>query len=167
MTIDSEYYTRKDEYQWFNKITIRSRSIILKLTQQELKKLTEPTLVGILATVNKDGSPQATPIWYLYDGETFNVTGHTARVKVKNIRSNPKVSLVIVDTFNNGPPLIVNGTAKLIESGADKYTEKMCVRYQCDKKGLEIAAKLIEDASNIKERRVIIQIAPERIIYGK
>ena len=139
----------------------------MKLTQKELKELTNPTLVGILATVNRNGSAQATPIWYLYDGETFNVTGHTARVKVQNIRYNPKVSLVVVDTLNNGQPLIVNGTAELIEKEADQYTERMCVRYLGDKKGEESAEKLIEYARNIGEHRVIIRITPERIIYGK
>ena len=136
-------------------------------TPAELKEITEPPLVGILATVNRDGSPQATPIWYLYDGETFNVTGHTARVKVRNIRYNPKVSLVVVDTLNNGQPLIVNGTAELIEDGADEYTEVMCIRYQGDEKGVEGARKLVEYATSIGERRVIMRITPDRIIYGK
>ena len=136
-------------------------------TPAELKEITEQPLVGILATVNPDGSAQATPIWYLYDGETFNVTGHTARVKVRNIRYNPKVSLVVVDTLNNGQPLIVNGTAELIEQGANEYTEVMCVRYQGEEKGVEGARNLVEYARSIGERRVIMRITPDKIIYGK
>ena len=133
----------------------------------ELEEITRPSLVGILATVSPNGSAQATPIWYLYDGETFIVTGHTGRVKVRNIRYNPRVSLVVVDTLNNGQPLIVNGTAVLIEEGADQYTEVMCIRYQGEAKGKEGAQGLIDYARGIGQRRVIMRITPETIIYGK
>ena len=135
-------------------------------TPEQLTEITKPPLLGILTTVNPDGSPQATPIWYLYDGETFNVTCHGGRVKVRNVRRNPKVTLVVVDTASYGDPLIVRGTARLIEEGADELTHRMARRYEDEAKGRATAEGLIEHARTIGKVRVIIRITPERIIYG-
>ena len=74
----------------------------MPVTLEKLQEITGPTLLGVLATVNPDGTSQATPIWYDYDGQAFNVTSFANRVKVRNIRRNPSVSLVVVDTISYG-----------------------------------------------------------------
>jgi PPOX class probable F420-dependent enzyme len=138
----------------------------MTIAVQQLREITKTPLIAILATVNPSGSPQATPIWYDYDGEHFIVTVHSGRVKARNIRLNPKVSLVVVDTVNNGTPLIVNGAAELIEDGANEATLRMGVRYEGEAGGRKEAEGLIDYARSIGERRLIIRITPERIIYG-
>ena len=135
--------------------------MVLPVTTQQLEKITMPPLLGILATGNPDGSPQATPIWYLYDGKTFDITCYADRVKVRNIRHNPRVSLVIVDTVSYGEPLIVNGTAELVEEGAAEATERCAVRYLGEKEGKVEAANLLAAGP-----RLIIRVTPDRIRYG-
>ena len=131
----------------------------MQLTPEELREIMELPMLGILATVNLDGSPQATPIWYDYDGQAFNVTSFANRVKVRNIRNNPRVSLIIVDTVNYGEPLTVNGTAKIIEEGAQAATQRMAIRYQGEKLGRVSAAHLAG------KPRVIIRIKPKQVLY--
>ena len=140
----------------------------MELTLDKLRAITERPIVAILATVNPSGSPQATPIWYLYDHEThtFNVTCHAGRVKARNVRRNPKVSLVIVDTVGPGDPLIVNGTAEVIEEGAEELTYAMACRYEGEAKGTAQAEELIDYARRIGEPRVIIRITPEKFLHG-
>ena len=133
---------------------------------QQLLEITKPPLLGILSTVNPSGTPQATPIWYLYDGEHFKVTCHSGRIKARNIRGNPKVSLVVVDTAGYGEPLIVTGTARLVQEGADELTYTMSRRYQEEPKATKGAKELISYAHSIGQKRVIIEITPERITYG-
>ncbi len=130
----------------------------MPLTSEQLAVITMPPVLGILTTVNPDGSPQATPIWYYYDGEHFNVTCYVHRVKARNIRREPRVTLVVVDTVNNGDPLIVSGTAELVEEGAAEATERVAIRYEGEQAGRESAARL-----NARGQRVIIRITPERI----
>ena len=131
----------------------------MPLTSEQLAEITQPAILGIITTVNPAGSPQATPIWYDYDGESFNVTAFANRVKVRNIRRNPRVSLVMVDTVSYGDALIVNGTAELIEEGAHEATQRMGIRYQGEQRGRESAARMTG------QPRVIIRIKPERILY--
>ena len=39
------------------------------ITADQLDELTREPLLAVLSTVNPDGTPQATPLWYHYDGE--------------------------------------------------------------------------------------------------
>ena len=113
----------------------------------------------MLATVNPDGSPQATPVWYDYDGEYFNTTAFAHRVKVRNIKRDPRVTLVIVDTANYNKELIVRGTAELVTEGVPEATLRNAVRYMGEERGNVEAAALTAGGP-----RVIIRVTPERII---
>ena len=127
----------------------------------QLAEITGPPILGVLTTVNADGSPQATPIWYYYDGEHFNVTCYSHRVKARNIRRDPRVTLVVVDTANYGDPLTVSGTAVLVEEGAAEATERVAIRYEGASAGRVSAARL-----NARGQRVIIKITPRRVRHG-
>ena len=127
----------------------------------QLAEITGPPILGVLTTVNADGSPQATPIWYYYDGEHFNVTCYSHRVKARNIRRDPRVTLVVVDTVNYGDPLTISGAAELIYEGAAEATQRVAIRYEGEETGRESAARL-----NAGGQRVIIRITPERVRHG-
>ena len=133
----------------------------MTITREQILEITKAPTLGILSTVNPDGSPQATPLWYYYDGEHFIVTAYTHRVKVRNIRRDPRVILTVVDTVNYGDPLTVSGTAALLEDGAAQATEQVAIRYEGEEAGRESAARL-----NARGKRLIIRITPERIRYG-
>ena len=53
-----------------------------------------------LGTVMPNGAPQVTPVWFDYDGKFFRVNSAKGRVKDRNMRRNPAVSLAIVDPAN-------------------------------------------------------------------
>ena len=131
----------------------------MALTPEQLEDITRPPLLAILSTVNPDGSPQATPVWYEFDGEAFLVTSFANRVKVRNLRHSPRASLVIVDTVTYGEPLIVSGTAEVIDEGAQEATLRCAIRYQGEEHGRVSAARMGG------QPRVIIRITPERVLY--
>ena len=135
-------------------------------TRAELEEITARPLVAVLATLNPDGSPQATPVWYRYDGETFYVTSRTGRKKVRNIKRDPRVTLVVEDTADGGNPLIVKGTAEVIEEGGEEFTHTVCIRYEGKAQGKASAESLISLAHRLGEPRVKIRITPQKIISG-
>lgn len=132
----------------------------MTIPSEQLKEITDRPLLGVLATVNPSGTPQATPLWYHYDGEYFVTTCFAHRVKARNIRRNPNVVLVVVDTVNNGKGLIVRGKADLVETGAEAATVVNAVRYLGREHGREAAADL-----NAMGHRVAVRIKPDKIIY--
>ena len=135
-------------------------------TPAQLIEITKPPLLAVLSTVNSDGSPQATPVWYLYDGEFFKVSCHSGRLKARNVRRNPNVTLTVLDTANNGTPLLVKGTAEIVEDGGDEFSYTMARRYDYEAPARKEADGLIAYAASIGERRVIMQITPSRVSHG-
>ena len=134
----------------------------MSVTQEKLKEITDEPLLAVLATLNPDGTPQATPLWYHYDGQAFITTSFTHRTKVRNIKRNPNVTLVIVDSAHNGKGLIVRGKAELIDEGVVEATLRNAIRYQGEEKGKAQAAELTAGGP-----RYIIRVTPDRIIYDE
>jgi PPOX class probable F420-dependent enzyme len=86
-------------------------------------------IVVWLTSVAEDGRPQATPVWFLWDGESFLIYSQPGTRKVANIRGNPKVSLHLNSDAVGDDAVIVEATARLAddESPADRvpgYLEK-------------------------------------------
>ncbi len=136
------------------------------LDELEIARFAEQRLLAILSTINRDGSPQSTPVWYLYEGGRFKVTSRGGRVKVRNIRRDPRVSMVVIDSAANGDPLAVRGVAEVIEEGGDEFTYTMAWRYEGKTRGDKEAKGLIDVARSLGEPRVIIEITPERVHIG-
>ena len=83
-----------------------------------------------LATLMPDGGPQVTPVWCDFDGERVIVNSAKGRVKDRNMRSNPRVALSIVDPKNPYRYLEVRGrVTEITEKGADEHINKMAKKY--------------------------------------
>lgn len=83
-----------------------------------------------LATVLPSGQPQVTPVWVDYDGRYVLVNSALGRKKDKNIRSNPNVSLAIIDPDNPYRYVEIRGrVAEITQDGADQHIDKMAKKY--------------------------------------
>ncbi|MFB6725465.1 PPOX class F420-dependent oxidoreductase [Kribbella sp. NPDC056345] len=63
----------------------------------EFKELLSSTAVAIVGTIGKNGEPQITPQWFLWDGEQVRISLVEGRQKLRNLRRNPVISVMIVD----------------------------------------------------------------------
>ena len=61
--------------------------------------LNEPH-AAVLATVSPKRRPQATPIWYVLDGDEIIANTSKGRVKLHNLEKHPYLALTIVDPKN-------------------------------------------------------------------
>ena len=83
-----------------------------------------------LATLMPDGSPQVTPVWVDYDGKHVLFNSAQGRVKDKNVRRNPRVSLAIQDPENPYRYLEVRGrVVEITKDGADEHIDKLSKKY--------------------------------------
>ena len=64
------------------------------------KDLLQKKAFANIATVNADGSPQVTPVWFDAEGEQLRINTARGRVKDKNLRRNPVVALTVMDPDN-------------------------------------------------------------------
>jgi PPOX class probable F420-dependent enzyme len=83
-----------------------------------------------LATLMRDGSPQVTPVWVDYDGKYVRVNSALGRVKDKNMRRDPRVSLAIQDSDNPYRYVEIRGkVVEITQNGADDHINKLSQKY--------------------------------------
>jgi PPOX class probable F420-dependent enzyme len=83
-----------------------------------------------LGTLMPDGSPQVTPVWFDYDGKNILFNSAKGRVKDKNIRRDPRVSLAIMDPENPYRYLQIRGrVTNITEKGASEHIDKLAQKY--------------------------------------
>jgi PPOX class probable F420-dependent enzyme len=91
--------------------------------------LDKKTLVH-LATRDKDGNPQVSPVWVDREGEYIVVNSAKGRVKDRNMRASDRVALSATDPDNPYRALMIRGrVAKITEEGADAHIDKMAKKY--------------------------------------
>ena len=77
-----------------------------------VRRLAEDT-IGWLTTVSADGTPQPSPIWFLWDGETVLIYSQPDTPKLRHIAANPHVSLNLDGNGRGGDIVILTGEAQV------------------------------------------------------
>ena len=113
---------------------------------------------AVLGTINPDGNPQLTTMWYLLEGDTIVMNTKAGRMKDRNIRRNPHISICVPDGYSY---VTVSGTAEVIDdpktAQGDIY--RLAVRYD----GEEAAKRQMEEQFS-KESRVTLHLKCEHVI---
>lgn len=84
--------------------------------------------IGWLTTVGRDGQPQSSPVWFLFDNGCVYIRSQPRAAKVRNIQSNSHVSFHLDDDGRGGDVVSIEATAETLEqlpAGLfDRYVEK-------------------------------------------
>ena len=62
-----------------------------------LVPLLESTAVAFVSTIGPRGEPQTTPLWFLWEGGVVRFSLVEGRQKLRNLRRDPRISVVVVD----------------------------------------------------------------------
>ncbi len=93
--------------------------------------LTRPILCA-LTTINPDGQPHTVPVWCDFDGEHARVNFPAATKKARNLKVNPKLSLLVIDPQNSGHWIEIQGhVGKMNDEahGARDHINKLSEKY--------------------------------------
>ncbi|WP_328322647.1 PPOX class F420-dependent oxidoreductase [Kribbella sp. NBC_00382] len=94
-------------------------------------ELLDSTAVAFVSTLGKQGEPQTTPLWFLWDGGAVHISLVEGRQKLRNLRRDPRITLVVVDPARPTHYIELRGTItdltpdpalKLERAIAEKYT---------------------------------------------
>jgi PPOX class probable F420-dependent enzyme len=85
--------------------------------QAEAVKRLADEPIAWLTTVNADGQPQSTPVWFLWADGEFLIYGKAAGPKNSNIEANPLVALHLDGDGRGGKNVIFEGRARLDPDG--------------------------------------------------
>ena len=108
-----------------------------------------------LATINADGTPQVTPVWFDWDGSRIRINTAKGRLKDKNLRRTPSMALSIMDPDNPYRYVQVRGRVTTVtELEADAHIDSLAKKY------------MGQDRYPYRkpgEVRVIFTISPDRV----
>jgi PPOX class probable F420-dependent enzyme len=82
---------------------------------------TRPALLGVVATVRRDGSPHAVPVWYRWDGEAARIWTDEGRGWVRNALRDPRVAFSVQETEPPFAAVVMHGLVE-VRSGDDGET---------------------------------------------
>jgi PPOX class probable F420-dependent enzyme len=89
----------------------RARKIAMaEIPADYLGLLTEKKSFAHLATLQPDGSPQVTPVWFDYSNGVVRVNTAKGRIKARNMSVGAKVALSIIDPDNAYRYIQLRGT---------------------------------------------------------
>jgi len=127
---------------------------MVKLTEEILALLRQPSTCYI-ATLMKDGSPQVTQTWVDTDGEHVIINSVQGYVKLKNIKRDPRVAVVISAPDNPTHYFQIRGRViNVTTEGGTEHIEKISQKY---------TGKPYSWYGGREQVRVIITIEPEKI----
>lgn len=86
--------------------------------------------VAALSTVTADGYPQTSVVWCDWDGECVRVNTMRGFAKERNMRRNPRVTLLCYDPGQPLRYLEIRGVvAAMTESGAGRHLDEIASKY--------------------------------------
>lgn len=102
------------------------------LPNEALALLDRP-LTAVICTVNPNGSPQASVVWFERRGQQIVLFALADAIKVRNLRHDPRVEVIVADfDLHRGPgvPMYIRliGTAEVLPSEPD-IADRLAVRY--------------------------------------
>ncbi len=121
--------------------------------------LTRP-VCAVLTTMGRDGQPESSLVWVDDDGDCARVNTTLERRKGRNMRANPKVSLLLVDPDNLGRFIQIRGEAELVTDGAAAHLDVLTRKYTRHPRYYGFVYPVDQEA---RETRVICRIHARRI----
>jgi PPOX class probable F420-dependent enzyme len=125
-----------------------------QLDQKVQQFLKEPQY-ACLTTLMRDGSPHTTVVWVDCDGQHILVNTAEGRLKVKNVRRDPRVSICVYDRQNPYRVVLARGrVVEITKTGADEHINRLAKKYL----GVEAYPYRAPE-----EQRLIVKIAPQKL----
>ncbi|MFE2822939.1 PPOX class F420-dependent oxidoreductase [Streptomyces sp. NPDC059271] len=125
----------------------------------DLKKLIDDNPVfATIATIQPDGSPQLTITWLGRDGDDLLVSTTVGRRKEKNLRSDPRITVMINPPNAPYTYAEIRGTAELTTEGGQELIDELSRKYT----GKDYAD--FNPASKDDAERVVVRVTPRKVV---
>ncbi|WP_445394836.1 PPOX class F420-dependent oxidoreductase [Streptomyces sp. LE64] len=124
----------------------------------DLKSLLDTPVFVSVATVQPDGSPQVSPVWVKRDGDDLLVSTTVGRRKEKNLRRDPRVTVLLQPFDAPYTYAEIRGSAQLTTEGGPELIDELSLKYT-GKSYAEFNPAAAEDA-----QRVVVRITPRKVV---
>ncbi len=95
----------------------------------EAGRLLDAQTFAVLATVNRDGSPQSSVIWIKRDGDQVVFSSIRGRRKTRNMERDPRVSITMFDPAQPYRYVEVRGAVTMTDEGGRELIDELSMKY--------------------------------------
>jgi PPOX class probable F420-dependent enzyme len=81
--------------------------------------LRQPGILCRIATVDGEGAPHVTPVWFIYEDGAIYITPRAASEWLDHIRHDPRVALTIDDQHHPYRKVVIEGVAEVVRHPGD------------------------------------------------
>ena len=139
----------------------------IKMSKDEMTIFLQNQISLQIGTINKDGSPHLSTMWYLYDGENFIFHTYTKSQKILNLKRDSRITVLAEagSEYSDLQGVIAYGDTEII-NGKDnqeeviRYMEIVGSKYI---KG-EDSAQYFEGMKLQSPKRSVVIVKPSRFI---
>ena len=137
------------------------------MSEEELSSFLKSQISLQIGTINNDGSPHLTTMWYFYDGENFIFHTYTKSQKIINLQRDSRITVLTEagSQYSDLQGILVYGEAEII-NGKDspeevvKYMDIVGNKYI---KGQD-SAQYLEGMKLQAPKRSVVIIKPSKFI---
>ena len=113
---------------------------------------------AVLATINPNGTPQLTTMWFELQGDEIMMNTKVGRAKEQNLRRDPRISICIEDGYHY---VTLSGTARLDD---DQLTAQADIKRLAERYHNPHKAEQMSRDQFSKEQRMTFRMTIERVI---
>lgn len=124
----------------------------------DLKTVLDSPVFVTIATIQPDGSPQVSPVWVKRDGEDLLVSTTTDRRKTRNLKRDPRVTVVVQPADAPYTYAEIRGTVAMTTEGGPELIDELAHKY-VGKSYAEFNPGYADDAP-----RVVLRISPRKVV---
>jgi PPOX class probable F420-dependent enzyme len=110
--------------------------------------------VATLATIDDDGFPQLSAVWFLFDDGDAKLSLNTGRLKTQNLQARSQCSLFVLDLVDPYRYLEIRGRARIDPDDDYAFADKVGAKYG----GTDLRA-----VDRPGESRVVVTIEPVNV----
>jgi PPOX class probable F420-dependent enzyme len=118
------------------------------------RKLLDGRNFAVVATLNRDGQPQATVVWATRDADDNVIFSTTKeRQKGRNLSRDPRASIVIIDANDEYEYAEIRGRAEIIDDPDNTLGNELAQKY--------LGENMPPEGDWV--HRIIVRVVPERV----
>jgi PPOX class probable F420-dependent enzyme len=127
----------------------------------DVRKFLEGVHFAVLGTVNADGSPQQTVMWYQLRGDEIMMNTLRGRLKDRNLARDPRASVCVEDHYDY---VTLAGTIRMIDDPGTTQADihALATRYH----GPERAGRMMRESFSRQQRVTLLMTVDAIDVHG-
>jgi PPOX class probable F420-dependent enzyme len=133
------------------------------MTVAEREAFLTPPRLGMLATLRRDGSPVAVPVWFEWDGAAARMFTSVDSAKVRHLQRDSRASLLVANTIGEKEEWIAfDGRVVVRPDGGYELAEKLARRYWGDLTQPE-RKQTMDDWRELSDTWRVLELVPQKV----